>query len=65
MLTFQKYVTNLLEPPLTNGHAVHMDNYYTSPELVAELMIAGTGVTGMVGPTEKTFKPRIKSLQMA
>ena len=60
MLTFQKCVTNLLEPLLANGHAVHTDNYYTSPELVAELMIAGTGVTGMVGLTENTFISRIK-----
>ena len=32
-----------------------MDNYYTSPDLVAKLMIAGTGVTGTMGPTEKNL----------
>ena len=67
MLTFQKCVTNLIEPLVVNGHAGHMETYYTSPELVAELMSAGTGVARMVGPTEKknTFIPRIKSFQMA
>ena len=41
-------VMNLLEPLLVKGHIVYMDNYYTSPELVAELKLAHTGATGTV-----------------
>ena len=43
----------LLRPLLAKTHVVYMDNYYTSPDLVAEPKIAGTGVTGTVRANRK------------
>ena len=55
-------VMTLLEPLLGKGHVVYMDNYYTSPDLVAELKIAGTGVTGTVRANRKHLPPNIKTV---
>ena len=55
-------VMTLLEPLLGKGHVVNMGNYYTSPDLVAELKIAGTGVTGSVRANQKHLAPNIKTV---
>ena len=55
-------VMTLLEPLLGKGHVVNMGNYYTSPDLVAELKISGTGVTGSVRANQKHLAPNIKTV---
>ena len=55
-------VMNLLEPLLGKGHIVYMDNYYTSPELVAELKLAHTGATGTVRANRRKLPPSIKTV---
>ena len=52
----------LIEPPLGKGHVVNMGNYCTSPDLVAELNIAGTGVTRTVQANQKHLAPNIKTV---
>ena len=58
----KRMLLTLLEPPLGKGHVVNMGNYYTSPDLVAELNIAGTGVTRTVQANQKHLAPTIKTV---
>lgn len=57
-------VMKLVEPLLGRGHVVYMDNFYTSPDLVAELKLAGTGATGTVRSNRKHLPPNLKNVSL-
>ena len=50
-----RVVMDLMEPYQGKGHCLFMDNFYTSVDLVQELLKRGTYSTGTICPNRKNF----------
>ena len=50
----------LVESLLGKGYVVYIHNLYTSPDVVVELKLVGTGATGTVRSNRKNFPPNLK-----
>lgn len=56
-------VMDLLESRLDKGHAIYMDNFYSSPQLFQDLLSQGTAATGTVCTNRKHFPTSLKPKQ--
>ncbi|PIK50085.1 putative piggyBac transposable element-derived protein 4-like [Apostichopus japonicus] len=61
-LTF-RVVNELMRPYLGRGHRLYIDNFYTSPELLAHLLSHNTLAVGTVRENRKHMPMRAKSSQ--
>ena len=60
-LAGQLKALKLVEPLLGKGYVVYIHNLYTSPDLVVELKLVGTGATGTVRSNRKNLPPNLKN----
>ena len=54
----------LVEPLLGKGDVVYIHNLYTSPDVVIELKLFGTGATGTVRSNCKNLPPNLKNVSL-
>ena len=63
-LAGQLKALKLVEPLLDKGYVVYIHNLYTSPDVVVELKLVGTGATGTVRSNRKNIPPNLKDVSL-
>ena len=58
-------VVNLVQPFISQGYKVFMDNFYTSPSLVAALLSVEIFATGTLNTSRRGVPPKVLQLKAA
>lgn len=64
MLASEEIVLNLAAPLLNKGYIIHLDNWYSSPELYQQLIKENTHALGTVKPTRRNMPEVFKSTKL-